>query len=282
MHVALRLELRARRATQKVHQQINIDSVVPDPNESDVARVEATVPRPRLPLHHPPRHDSAISPRAGRWRIWWRRDNSGSAIVVGCRHVTFLNRNRLLGLCASRAGQSPEPNTPCVGRITGMVDCKWNGGSRVSLGQKFELASGLMEITYDTGAKVILQGPVTYEVESNGGYLSVGKLTGKLEKKAEGGRRKAEATSTSSIPHPLPPFPSVIHTPTATVTDLGTEFGVEVDKRRGMTRRMSSAVRSHCVCLAMTRNPKTPRGSCMRGNPCRLNNPRVLRATGRG
>ena len=44
-----------------------------------------------------------------------------------------------------------------------------------------------MEITYDTGAKVILQGPVTYEVESNGGYLAVGKLTGKLEKKEERG-----------------------------------------------------------------------------------------------
>ena len=29
-----------------------------------------------------------------------------------------------------------------------------------------------MEITYDTGAKVILQGPVTYEVESHdGGFL---------------------------------------------------------------------------------------------------------------
>ena len=41
-----------------------------------------------------------------------------------------------------------------------------------------------MEITYDTGAKVILQGPVTYEVESShGGYLSVGKLTGRVEKK---------------------------------------------------------------------------------------------------
>ena len=68
-----------------------------------------------------------------------------------------------------------------VGRITGMVDCKI-GDSRVSLGQKLDLASGLMEITYNTGAKVILQGPVTYEVESNGGYLAVGKLTGKLEK----------------------------------------------------------------------------------------------------
>ena len=44
-----------------------------------------------------------------------------------------------------------------------------------------------MEITYDTGAKVILQGPVTYEVESNGGYLAVGKLTGKLEKKVTSG-----------------------------------------------------------------------------------------------
>ena len=39
-----------------------------------------------------------------------------------------------------------------------------------------------MEITYDTGAKVILQGPVTYEVESAvGGFLSVGKLTAKVE-----------------------------------------------------------------------------------------------------
>ena len=45
-----------------------------------------------------------------------------------------------------------------------------------------------MEITYDTGAKVILQGPVTYEVESNGGYLAVGKLTGKLEKKVASGQ----------------------------------------------------------------------------------------------
>ena len=48
-----------------------------------------------------------------------------------------------------------------------------------------------MEITYDSGAKVILQGPATYEVNSNGGFLSIGKLTGKLEKKGEGrGERK--------------------------------------------------------------------------------------------
>ena len=94
-----------------------------------------------------------------------------------------------------------------------MVDCKWAGTALdspgVPLGRKYELASGLMEITYDTGAKVILQGPVTYEVEStSGGFLAVGKLTGKMENEAAKG--------------------FAVRTPTATVTDLGTEFGVEV------------------------------------------------------
>ena len=114
-----------------------------------------------------------------------------------------------------------------VGRITGMVDCRWEDtgkGSRetVAVGQKtllsavvlsdrFALRSGLLEITYDTGAKVLLQGPVNYEVESpNGGFMSIGKLTGRVTtKKARG---------------------LTIRTPVATVVDLGTEFGVEVSK----------------------------------------------------
>ena len=101
--------------------------------------------------------------------------------------------------------------------------------SLVSLGDKFALAAGLMEITYDTGAKVILQGPVTYEVESAaGGFLSVGKLTAKLEKKAEGSNPPCLIlnSSLSTIHYPL----FTIKTPTTTVTDLGTEFGVEVSK----------------------------------------------------
>ena len=86
-----------------------------------------------------------------------------------------------------------------------------------------------MEITYDTGAKVILQGPVTYEVESNGGYLSVGKLTGKLEK----GNDEARMTNDEGLRNSsfvIRPSSFVIRTPTATVTDLGTEFGVEVSR----------------------------------------------------
>ena len=162
-----------------------------------------------------------------------------------------------------------EP-TAYVGRITGMADCKWetkglgirdwglesgnqkseirNQGSLVALGDRFSLASGLMEITYNTGAKVILQGPVTYSVETNGGYLAVGKLTGKLEKKEAGGQwpvasadkglgtrgsglALAASSSLATDHRPLTTSsnPFVIHTPAASITDLGTEFGVKVE-----------------------------------------------------
>ncbi len=138
-----------------------------------------------------------------------------------------------------------DPTLKVVGKITGMVHCKWAdpntetfNGANVLLGRKYVLASGLMEITYDTGAKVILQGPVTYEAESNGGYLAVGKLTGKLEKKVASGQWPEKVASgqwpvasKSEIPSPQSQVssPFVVRTPTAAVTDLGTEFGVEVN-----------------------------------------------------
>ena len=151
-----------------------------------------------------------------------------------------------------------DPRLEIVGQISGMFDVKWEEGSRtkdqgstsahhstevinqkapVALGDKFTLTSGLLEITYDTGAKVLLQGPITYEVDSRtGGFLSIGKLTAKLEKKGDGrDGKKLDSNPQSLISDPAlstihdPLF--TIKTPTATVTDLGTEFGVEVDMR---------------------------------------------------
>ena len=127
-----------------------------------------------------------------------------------------------------------QPKAEYVGRITGMADCRWAGTAadspRVPLGRKYELASGVMEITYDTGAKVILQGPVTYEVESkSGGFLSVGKLTAKVEKRGEGREERGEEAANHQIPNPksellnpsssplspLPSFPSVLPPPSS-------------------------------------------------------------------
>jgi len=136
------------------------------------------------------------------------------------------------------------PEMVFVGRITGMVDVKWSDDlhylpppdfAHVPLGRKYELVSGLMQITYDSGAKVILQGPCTYEVESTaGGYLSLGKLTAKV---VSGQRSVASAkpqvanqkSPSSFILHPSSLFS--VRTPTAVVTDLGTEFGVEVSEK---------------------------------------------------
>ena len=130
-----------------------------------------------------------------------------------------------------------EPKVQFVGRITGMVGCRFEEGSGVenqkskirnqkclvALGDKFALSSGLMEITYDTGAKVVLQGPVTYEVESPAsGYLSIGKLTARVES------TKSQVANLQISKSQISKF--VVRTPSVTVTDLGTEFGVDVSQ----------------------------------------------------
>jgi hypothetical protein len=160
-------------------------------------------------------------------------------------------------------GASPVhlgPERTFVGRVTGLIDCRWAdpktealAGAHVLSGRRYALASGLMEITYDTGAKVILEGPCAYQVESqSSGYLTLGKLTARVEKRGEGRGERGENSGDSGksallrrlrgddhrSPSPLSPLPSPlfsVRTPTAIVTDLGTEFGVEVEKS-GVTR----------------------------------------------
>ncbi len=125
-----------------------------------------------------------------------------------------------------------------IGRITDMVGVTWSDPTtaavtdRVALGRKYALASGLMEITYDAGAKVILQGPCTFQaVSRNGGFLAVGKLTARLEKRGEGENYRSEITNQKSPQSTIHDPLFTIKTPTALVTDLGTEFGVEVDRQ---------------------------------------------------
>jgi hypothetical protein len=166
-------------------------------------------------------------------------------------HPTQVVRNA--NVAPETSLQTPTPTLSpktIVGHITDMANCVWDGtendnrghhhsriGNRKSsvvLGDRFALCSGLLEITYHTGAKVILQGPVTYEVESKeGGYLAVGKLTARVE---QGSRNKAQGykSEPSIIHHPLSAGLFFVRTPTAIVTDLGTEFGVEVDKTGGV------------------------------------------------
>jgi hypothetical protein len=134
----------------------------------------------------------------------------------------------------------PEVESQVVGRVTGMAGCEWVDPATavfdrddVPLGQKYSLALGLLEITYDSGAKVIIQGPATYEVASrSGGFLSFGRLTALVQGKGSGSRVQGPGGDRLSAAR-QPQFS--VYTPTAVVTDLGTEFGVEVD-RSGTTK----------------------------------------------
>jgi hypothetical protein len=155
----------------------------------------------------------------------------------------------------TQIAQSPSPedgsvatsSDAVVAKITGQVECRWAkpvdlSSDNVPLGRKYALSAGLLEITYNTGVRVILQGPANYQVTSrNGGTLSVGKLTARLHDKRmrDGGQRSEESsTAATAVPSsPLSPVPVrqtpaatfAIRTPTTVVTDLGTEFGVDVN-----------------------------------------------------
>ncbi len=124
-----------------------------------------------------------------------------------------------------------------VAKLTNAVDCQWkvaesgnaqgsdpqpsayslqplDVGTEFHAGQKLNLAAGLAELTFDSGAKVILNAPSRFTVgEALGGNLQFGKLVAK-------------------VPHTAHGF--TIDTPGGKVVDLGTEFGVKVTFDRRM------------------------------------------------
>jgi hypothetical protein len=130
-----------------------------------------------------------------------------------------------------------------VATITAMVDCRWKRphgvaqvGGPVCLGGKLDLDSGTLEIAYRTGVDVILQGPATYEVDSeHGGLLLAGRLTAKVEPRDA---RNHEGTATAAGPRSpnrfaIPPSWSgspafVIRCPTALISGAAAEMGLDV------------------------------------------------------
>ena len=215
-HISLRLELRANLATQAVYQQIGIEPPAAGSSELQIPGngTRPVLPAPTFPA---PLFQGTLEHLTSGWPMAYLVATVIFGIGALIGSFTYVSHYEEVADTSPPRGAThileSQHESESVGQITGMGDCKWAGAAvgsaRVSLGQKYELASGLMEITYDTGARVILQGPVTYTVESkNGGFMAIGKLTGKVT--------TASAKGFS------------VRTPTATVIDLGTEFGVEV------------------------------------------------------
>ncbi|MGI9428235.1 MAG: FecR domain-containing protein [Bythopirellula sp.] len=75
-------------------------------------------------------------------------------------------------------------------------------------GTLLALAEGEVELTYDTGTKILLVGPAEFVVETAGGKLQRGGLVASVTEEGHG---------------------FTIETPNGKIVDLGTEFGVAVD-----------------------------------------------------
>ncbi|HEV2970452.1 MAG TPA: LamG-like jellyroll fold domain-containing protein [Pirellulales bacterium] len=109
-----------------------------------------------------------------------------------------------------------KPAGPLVARLTLADGCRWldgqdspEPGEALAVGRSLHLASGVVEITYDIGARIILQAPAAFVVESpKSARLEMGKLTAEINSPNARGFK--------------------VLTPDAALVDQGTEFGVEV------------------------------------------------------
>ncbi|MEM8681511.1 MAG: hypothetical protein AAGF97_19365, partial [Planctomycetota bacterium] len=102
-----------------------------------------------------------------------------------------------------------------VAQIVRKVDCDWEGdrwdvvpSSQLHAGQTVSMSRGLMELEFSSGARVTLEAPVLFRVESPlRGVLTYGKLT-------------------AEVPEPALGF--TVGTPDGETVDLGTRFGLWV------------------------------------------------------
>jgi len=79
-------------------------------------------------------------------------------------------------------------------------------GSRLASGERLDLTNGLVEITFNDGAVVVLEGPATFDVDSPGrAQLHEGRMTAVVPERAHGFQ---------------------VATARMNVVDLGTEFGL--------------------------------------------------------
>jgi hypothetical protein len=167
---------------------------------------------------------SLIAKRSQRAFPWW----AVAAVIVGIAAFsswgTYLatratSTNAVASADSADVGDGIVAGTDAgktVARITATRNCLWqeatNGigfGSRLHPGQRLALAAGLVEITFDDGAAVVLEGPATFDVHNRGeARLHEGRLSAIVPERAQGFQ-----VATSRV----------------NIIDLGTEFGLMAD-----------------------------------------------------
>jgi hypothetical protein len=134
-----------------------------------------------------------------------------TAIVAGLLFAATLGTIRLYRPKAPGASQPIY-----VAELCGGADARWSeegmpeADGRLPAGRRLVLTTGVVEIAFASGTRVILEGPAEFEpLSPTSGLLSLGLLSARVPPAARG---------------------FVVRAPNAMVVDLGTEFGVAVEQ----------------------------------------------------
>jgi ferric-dicitrate binding protein FerR (iron transport regulator) len=98
-----------------------------------------------------------------RFPLWWAAIlPAAAALVMGLIYL------RTPAVDENSGAAQPSD---FVGRITGVKDSQWAAGSlatgaHVRKGQKLELSAGVAEVTFDSGARVVLEGAASLHINS--------------------------------------------------------------------------------------------------------------------
>ncbi len=146
-------------------------------------------------------------PRAFDWWVWTK-----TAAIAAVAAVAAVWGLQSVQLDSGNGQVAPQPKF--LARLTVDENAQWDESSlKVRedgwLGSgRLNLQSGLAEVTFGSGARVLLEGPVVFDIEQmNRGFLKRGRAT-------------------AEVPGPASGF--VINTPLMNVVDLGTRFGLKV------------------------------------------------------
>jgi hypothetical protein len=161
--------------------------------------------------------------RRKRLRIWALAAMAASLLVAATLGVVVFGHRvgHHVPMVVVGGSHEPDSQSPSFARIEDSRGCDAVGhqpgalaiDAPLAAGSKLAFQQGLLEVAFQSGAKIILQGPVEVALES---ASSVVLLHGKL---------------TADVPHTEVTSPDgaggfTVRTPNATVVDLGTRFGV--------------------------------------------------------
>jgi ferric-dicitrate binding protein FerR (iron transport regulator) len=192
----LRLEIHSRLASEP-----DLFVAVNEANEASSPGGATTLPQNGLPLQSPRR----VRVRKLSWAL----------ALAAC---VALLATGWWGLHGWRQGERKGATSKSVAMLNHVVDAEWaQGQGAPRLGAPLEpgwlrLKSGLAQVVFYSGARVVIEGPTELQLISPGeASCRRGRLTAEVPSQAKGFR---------------------VGTPQMNVTDLGTAFGIEVGAQR--------------------------------------------------